>query len=69
MAKRADLEPEIRQLFRQRPDGHRADIDVNLFYGELHREHPELLRFRVGRRGSGDKIAALRSILRDLIDR
>ncbi len=64
MAKRADLEPAIRELWKQRPDGERTKFEVGVFWTELEREHPELLAFP----SVDHKLKLLPGILRDLIE-
>ena len=65
MAKRADLEPQIVTEWLKRPAGKRTGMDVVLFYSELSKCKSPLLSFRT----SGDKYQALKSILRNHIDR
>lgn len=64
MAKRADLDPEIRQLWMQRPEGARKEMDVLTFYTELQKQNPRLLSFR----SHGDKYQTLKTILYGLIE-
>ena len=64
MVKRADLEPEIRRLWVQRPSERRTGNDVLMFYNELSHDRPDLLAFKV----SGDKYQVLKSILYGLIN-
>ena len=65
MATRSEVEPAILQLWRARPDGSRTELNVQLFCGELQRDHPELLDFVA----AGDKYQVLKSILRNEIER
>ena len=62
MVKRADLEPEIRRLWLERPTDRRRALDVLTFFGELQQKHPYLLSFRT----SGDPYQVLKSILHGL---
>lgn len=64
MVKRADLEPEIRRLWMQRPADRRTGNDVLIFYNELARDRPDLLAFKA----SGDKYQVLKSVLHGLIN-
>lgn len=53
----------LRQLWMNRPDGNRTATDVLIFYGDLERQHPELIW-----RGQGDPYQHLKSDLAGLID-
>lgn len=64
MTKRADVEPEIRRLWMQRPADRRTGTDLLMFYNELARDRPDLLAFRA----SGDKYQVLKGVLRGLVD-
>lgn len=65
MAKRSILEPLIVQEWNKRPKGSRKENDVLVFYGEICRDHPDLLAFRA----RGDKYQVLMSLLSRYIER
>ena len=62
MVKRADLEPELRRLWLERPADQRRTIDVLTFFGELQQRRPDLLSFT----SRPDPYQVLKSILHGL---
>ncbi len=57
--KEADAKREIRLLWSQRDRNRLTLLDILAFYGEIEKEHPELLQFKY----SGDKYQAVRAWL------
>jgi hypothetical protein len=61
--KDAERQAQLLSLWLQRPPHRRTGNDLLIFYGELGRTHPELLK-----RGNGDPYQQLKVDLRSHID-
>ncbi len=63
--KKADAREQIRSLWRQRPADLKSPQHKMLFYQELKRDYPELLKFRDGR-SRPDKYQTISAFVSDL---
>jgi len=66
--KKEDAKYRIRELWLQRPKNERKLFpDVMLFYQQLKKEHPELLRFR--RRAHSDPYQIIKAFVANLTEK
>jgi hypothetical protein len=65
MIKKAEAREQIRNLWRRRPSRLRSPQHKMLFYQELKKEYPDLLKFRDGR-SKPDKYQTISGFVNDL---